>query len=169
MEFTKEEIARFHDKYAVNTETGCWEWTGPKYANGYAMFYRWRGHKGRRTFSSHRISWSLHSGLDIPPKMVICHKCDVRHCVNPDHLFLGTSRDNNLDTVKKGRANRTVGSSCSWAKLTEEAVMEIYATNGFGSQKMLAEKFGVGRGTISLVKKGIRWKHMYQSLQNAWR
>lgn len=52
---------------------------------------------------AHRVSWELFRG-PIPNKLFVLHKCDNKNCINPDHLFLGTAKDNIHDCIRKGRA-----------------------------------------------------------------
>lgn len=88
---------RFYSKVAFDGANGCWRWFGSK-ANGYG---RMRRPAGTAT-AAHRISWELHVG-PIPPGLVVCHRCDNPECCNPEHLFLGTLRDNTQDAISKGR------------------------------------------------------------------
>ena len=78
----------------------CWNWIASEAGNHYGGF-KFRG----QTTKANRVSWILHFG-EIPKGMCILHKCDNKKCVNPDHLFLGTFADNNLDMMKKGRWKR---------------------------------------------------------------
>lgn len=88
---------RFYDK--VNKTNSCWLWTGSLTKYGYGKI-----NINKKYISTHRLSWELVNGK-IPEGMHICHTCDVRSCVNPEHLFLGTPKDNAVDREQKGRSN----------------------------------------------------------------
>lgn len=92
---TQEIIESFWSK-VDKTET-CWLWTKSKYRHGYGCFCA----MGTR-HKAHRVSYEIAYGK-IKDGLFVCHKCDNPSCVNPDHLFLGTHKDNALDMVNKGR------------------------------------------------------------------
>lgn len=89
---------RFAQKYEVNPVTGCWEWQACTNNIGYG-FIRDSG----KMRTAHRVSYELFKGL-IPAGKIVCHTCDNPKCVNPDHLWIGTNKDNYDDMVRKGRA-----------------------------------------------------------------
>src|SRR5688572_32703548 len=132
--------ARFWRK--VKKSDGCWLWVGQLRPNGYG-YIESRNQKE----SAHRYSWRLAHG-EIPPGLKVLHRCDVRACVRPDHLFLGTQAENIADRDSKGR-NR-IGDKSHKAKLTEAQAREILvADRTRGYQARLAKQFGVGKTTIA--------------------
>jgi hypothetical protein len=95
---------RFATKWMPEPFSGCWLWTGGINTWGYGVLHRRGAHE---SISAHRAAWELHRG-PIPNGLFVLHKCDTRMCVNPDHLFLGTQRDNIHDCMAKGRNKRGI-------------------------------------------------------------
>lgn len=127
---------RFWSK--VRKTKKCWIWTGAKILSGYGRF----GIKNK-AYYSHRISWSLVNGT-IPKGFQILHKCDNPSCVNPNHLFIGTQKDNMLDMMKKGRKAKIklTGEINPKAVLTEKQVKEIrrkYSDRSVGVEKIASK------------------------------
>ncbi len=132
----------------------CWEWLGGKLRDGYGEF-RLNG----KTERAHRLAYLL-KYKKIPRGLCVCHHCDNAVCVNPDHLFLGTNRDNTQDAVKKGRMAR--GEDVGSSKLIEEdvkAIRQLYK-EGIYSQRDLAGKFGVTHPMIGFIVRRERWAHV---------
>lgn len=92
------DLARVAERYIPEPNTGCWLWTGGIDRKGYGMSSR----KLYGEASAHRLLWSIHRG-PIPDGLNVLHRCDTPPCVNPDHLFLGTHKDNATDRDRKGR------------------------------------------------------------------
>ena len=130
---------RFWTKVTVRTPDECWEWQA-NLGRGYGMFWF-----GKVPVVAHRLSWMMLRG-DIPENMLVLHKCDNRKCVNPNHLFIGTSSDNALDKVRKGRA----GYSGHDAKVFTDQEKEIVsvAIQARRSLRSIARDFNTTHGTI---------------------
>lgn len=138
-------------------DAGCWLWTGSTFRTGYGQF---RDPDRKTSVYAHRYSWELHFGK-IKDGLHVCHKCDVRSCINPLHLFLGTPADNMADMISKGRAVHDVGSKSSAAKLCEEDVVQIRALLRDGlTQTDIARRYGVFNSSISNIKTWKTWKHV---------
>ena len=150
---------RFRKKYSVNPESGCWEWLGSLGPSGYGQIsMRTEDRKRYRVYGAHIASWMIHRG-DIPDGMCVLHACDNPGCVRPDHLFLGTTKDNALDKVSKGRARGAKrGESHHFSKLSSCDIVTIKADAGSGSDA--SRRFGVSRSTISRIRRGMAWKHL---------
>jgi DNA invertase Pin-like site-specific DNA recombinase len=102
-----------------------------------------------------------HNG-PIPEGMSVCHRCDVRACINPDHLFLGSYADNLRDMREKGRWKRivpTVGEASPNAKLTDATAMAIFSSKE--SQRQLAARYSVSKATVARIKNRKIWRHIH--------
>lgn len=146
----------FSDKVLITSD--CWKWNGSFFSNGYGQFGpEFKEASGNYTRRAHRVSYEIFNG-PIPDGMLVLHKCDNRWCVNPAHLFIGTSLDNNKDMFRKNRANKPKGSQHGFAKLTEDVVEKI--RKDFRLHREIAEDYGVSRPTITQIKNKRLWKHI---------
>jgi hypothetical protein len=144
--YQKTQLERFWEK-VEKKENGCWEWTAYKMRLGYGMF----------TFDkifqlAHRIAWKITNG-PIPEGLDVLHRCDNPPCCNPDHLFLGTHKDNMQDCVSKGRIYR---------KLDVEDILQIrkrYAVEKI-TQRQLGEEYGVCQVHIGDIIRRKKWRHI---------
>lgn len=150
---------RFNARHEPEPMSGCWLWTGITSLIGYGYFPAARSIHGCPELMAHRIAWHLHRG-PVPDGMKVLHHCDVRSCVNPTHLFLGTQADNVLDMMNKGR-HRAVplfGVQNPMAKLTSEIVHLMRQEHAAGiTQHALAKKYGVAVMTVNRAVRRISW------------
>ena len=141
----------------VKKTNSCWEWTAVKTSKGYGHLPYARN--WGFTTLAHRLSYLIHRG-DIPEGLLICHTCDNPHCVNPEHLFLGTQVDNMQDCLSKGRVRYIThrGESNGRCKISREQALEI--KHSLLPRKELMKKFGISRSMVGKIKSGSSWKEL---------
>lgn len=136
--------------------SGCWLWLRAA-SRGYGAV-----RVGGKVMAAHRLSYALHKG-DIPAGLFVLHNCDNPLCVNPDHLRVGTVKDNADDMVKRGRMNGgrgTAGELNGNRRFTLDQINEIReAHRSTGNYARLARQYGVARSTIRRICIGDRWKY----------
>ena len=137
---------------------GCWEWVGPKCRDGYGKC--WSTLHGEE--KAHRLAYTLQYG-PIPDGMCVCHTCDNPACVNPQHLWLGTSVENTADRHAKGRSTGGPGKGTAHhhVTLTEADIPVIRRRCANGeTQRTVAEDYGVTQSVISRVVNRRAWQHV---------
>lgn len=136
--------SRFWPKVNKRGVDDCWPWLGRLNRGGYGTF-RWTA-KG--DVKAHRAAWELCVG-PIPPGMFVLHRCDIRHCVNPAHLFLGSLADNNHDRDAKGRTVIPVGEHSGKAKIDNATALKIRVALELGADPCdVATAFAVGNSIV---------------------
>jgi hypothetical protein len=140
----------------------CWLWRGAKTTgpNGHGQINLGRGSDGKfKRTTAHRVAYELAYG-PIPDGLFVCHRCDVRPCCNPAHLFLGTPKDNAHDMIAKGRNYPLpVGEDHPRARLTMKTAKMVKSAYAAGSTKAaIARRFGVSPETVAAVLDGRTWR-----------
>jgi hypothetical protein len=153
MSITNEKI--IFNRHVIRKK-GCWGWNGAKAHFGYGFMK-----SGGKMDRAHRVSWRIYKGK-IPKGKLVLHKCDNPICSNPDHLYLGTQKDNIRDIYLRKRNHNQHGIKNHQSKLTEEKVIEIRKKykGKHGELTMLGKEYGVNYNTIRMIIKKQRWKHI---------
>lgn len=142
-------FTRLKDKIEV-TE-GCWLWKASKFSNGYGQCK----HEGRN-WKAHRLVYTLLVG-PIPDNLSVLHRCDVRGCVNPSHLWIGTHQDNMDDCAAKGHKAGELNPN---SKLSKQDVLEIkdLCSCGLFQRQEIADMYGISGQMVRYIRIGANWK-----------
>lgn len=131
--------------------TGCWLWFGWSTLDGYGVVQI-----DKVEYRAHRRVWEENNG-QIPPGMMVRHRCDQPACVNLDHLTIGTHAENMADMVRRGRSPINAGEKNPRAKLSSSDVARIRSEAATKSKAQLAREFGVSDVLIGLVVRREAW------------
>lgn len=146
---------RIEDKVVRIPEGGCWVWMGTTTSRGYGQLI-----SDNKKHYAHRASYEAFVG-PIPKGKYVCHSCDNVYCVNPNHLFLGTQKENLQDMASKGRSTR--GEKNPRAKLTEMdvyVIKKVFMSKQDVSDMDIAKTYNVSRSLIQSIRTGKRWNHV---------
>jgi hypothetical protein len=141
-------VERLKNSYIVDPDTGCWNYINIS-SNGYGKIYVYGKHMNAHRFSYETFVGKLDSNLEI------CHNCNNKSCINPEHLRQDTRSSNSIDKVYDGKQNGQI--------LTPEQVIEIkkeLQNTYYGINKILANRYGVSNGVISQIRCNRKWKHI---------
>jgi len=148
-------VDRISEKLIVS-EKGCWEFPTTDFYGYGQISYKCKSTR------VHRLVWELNIG-SIPKGLCVLHKCDNRACCNPEHLFLGTHKDNVIDMINKGRDSygENKGERNGQSKLCVDDIIEIKKMLDMGyTCQEIADNFNVSRRAIGLIRSGERWRHI---------
>lgn len=135
------------------SDKSCWEWQKSKSKQGYGQC----GFLGK-VHLAHRISWKVFNG-DLYPNILVLHKCDNPSCVNPEHLFLGTDKDNVMDSILKNRFHRAKGEQHHFSKYSTAQIREARLLKEKGlTYRVISEKTGIALKSLSGIINRKAWK-----------
>lgn len=169
-------VERFWAK--VDKSADCWLWTASLDSCGYGLI----GDGNKKVKRAHRVSWELNVG-NIPPKLQVCHKCDNRRCVNPQHLWLGSQKENMQDCAKKNRVHAQIspetlargpkhgsktkpecvlrGEKTNLAKISEKIAKEIINFLAVGlTRREISEKLQISYDIVKHIHNNKTWTHL---------
>jgi hypothetical protein len=143
---------RFENK-VESMEGPCLVWKARRNAKGYGTIKI-----DGKSVLAHRVAYELYIG-PIPEGLCVCHRCDHPSCVNPEHLFVGSHKDNMDDRDRKCRSKGAIGSRNTKAKLTAEQVLVIRADSRL-PYRIIGNDYGISPAQVCSIKKKRTWAHL---------
>ena len=155
---------RYDHQLIPEPNSGCLLWLGAAASAGYG-----HGHRDKAHFYAHRCAYESANGIGSADGLVVRHRCDTPACCNPDHLEVGTQRDNTLDSVARGRAVRALGERCAKSKLASPLVLEIRKLYLSGTRisdiRRILGLENMKHTTVSWAATGRTWKHITEGIK----
>jgi predicted XRE-type DNA-binding protein len=150
---------RFWSGVDIRSDDECWNWIRSIGSAGSGVFTI-----RRKNISAYKMAWELTYG-DVPEGKILCHICDNRKCCNPNHLYVGTHKENAEDRKNRGRNGDQRGEKSKHNKLSEGQVIEIIKLLKYTdlSQYKIADMFDISRSTVLAIHMNENWKHVDRS------
>lgn len=157
-------IERIKKHYLIDPKTNCWIWQRAKSAAGYGQLQDWNLEtKKQKTMYAHRVSFTHYTGIEVPDGKDLMHSCDNRACINPDHLSIGTRRDNMADCKNKNRHHHGLKATLAHGKRKlypfQVAAIRNLRLSGM-KNKDIAKNFNISKETISGINTGRSWMNL---------
>ncbi len=147
-------IERFWEKVDIGEKNKCWQWMGSIDTRGYGSI---GADGGKPLIRAHRVAYEIAIG-PIPVDLVVCHRCDNRSCVNPEHLFVGTQQENVIDMIRKGRRRTYAGEGSPAAKLSNDQVLAIRVDKRRARE--ITHEYQISKSTVYAIKRRETWRHL---------
>lgn len=145
-------IKRFEKKFIPEPNCGCWLWTGAVSSSGYGSF----SITSKNIIPAHRASFLIYKNK--MPESFVCHSCDNKICVNPEHLWIGTPKENSIDASNKGILQKRPKRYGFGSKLKKEEVVKIFEDNRKCDE--IAKEYNLSSSAIGAIKRGENWSHV---------
>jgi len=151
---------RFNSRYVKRGAYECWEWIRPS-SRGYGEL----NNKPGLVVRAHVVAWRLKKGEWPKPGECVCHTCNNKKCVNPNHLYLATTGENIKDAWRDGLCKipaPQVGSKHWKALLTEDQARRILRQKGIKTSRELGKEYGVSAACVKKIFQGKNWRHLHE-------
>jgi hypothetical protein len=145
--YSKETIVKFIERIFPEPNTGCWLWGGGISGNGYGVIY-----VNKKHLKAHRVSVELYKNIQLSNDDVVCHKCNFRPCVNPDHLYVGTQAMNIDQAFREGRISKFM----KHPKKIRQLTLDGKEVAIFNSVNEVTRKLGFNQSNLSNVCMGVK-------------